>query len=331
MLPERYWHRKHSVAPWGNCKLIGALDHLEVPIPMSMAAAPAPPDALAGPFGYTAMSDATCEHQMGLGAEPLTVRMRMHRRIWGWCLLLRRLGIVATGWRTTMAKRPSQARDSIQLTALKNAVVAPRHAPTQSTPCKDIDSVSGPRPTTIQALHSSLAHWLLLQLLHKWLFQGIRQAPHLDAGVAGEQRHEVAPDWLAAVQTGLCAHLQPERWWQRRIQTDSCSAMHCSSPRQHRPQVPCALRKHGPSCGADVLLHLPTREGSMPCFSMSACTALMASDTTSSQSSQKDSASCSSSNYLTALRAAAKAAQSPESKSTSVSCWWEELLSRRRQ
>ena len=32
----------------------------------------------------------------------------------------------------------------------------------------------------------------------------------------------------------------------------------------------------------------------MPCFSISACTALMASDTTSSQSSQKDSASCAS-------------------------------------
>lgn len=90
-------HRKHSVGPWGNCKLFRALDHLEVPVPMSMAAAPAPPDALAGPFGYTAMSDATCEHEMGLGAEPLTVRMRTHRRIWGWCMLLQLLGILPQG------------------------------------------------------------------------------------------------------------------------------------------------------------------------------------------------------------------------------------------
>ncbi len=66
---------------------------------MSMATAPAPPDALAGPGGYTAASDAT-----------------------------------------TIARRPSQARDSIQLTALKTAAVAPRHALTQSTPCGEDDA-----------------------------------------------------------------------------------------------------------------------------------------------------------------------------------------------
>ena len=38
---------------------------------------------------------------------------------------------------TTMARRPSQARDSIQFTALRTAVVAPRHALTQSTPYGD--------------------------------------------------------------------------------------------------------------------------------------------------------------------------------------------------
>lgn len=43
----------------------------------------------------------------------------------------------------------------------------------------------------------------------------------------------------------------------------------------------------------------------MPCFSISACTALMANDTTSSQSSQKDSASCASGDPLTAQKAAA--------------------------
>ena len=34
---------------------------------MSMAAVPAPPDALAGPAGYTAMSDATCTGKPDLG------------------------------------------------------------------------------------------------------------------------------------------------------------------------------------------------------------------------------------------------------------------------
>lgn len=67
-----------------------------------------------------------------------------------------------------MARRPSQARDSIQLTALKNAVVAPRHAPMQSTPCSAIDSVERSvvaekvSPALLPSLHLVYRRWQLL-------------------------------------------------------------------------------------------------------------------------------------------------------------------------
>ena len=80
-------------------------------------------------------------------------------------LQLQLLGIIATERRTTMARRPSQARDSIQLTALKNAVVAPRHAPTQSTPCSATDSMSSLPLPAAQARHSCPAWTVFVQLL----------------------------------------------------------------------------------------------------------------------------------------------------------------------
>ena len=98
----------------------------------------------------------------------------------------------------------------------------------QSTPC---DAMHGVSSACLPAAHSSLASAILAARARSPSQGDVEKAPHLDAGVAGEQRHEAAPHRLAAIQTGLRAHLQPVRRNQCAFITHRLVAKHTADAR----------------------------------------------------------------------------------------------------
>jgi hypothetical protein len=90
-----------------------------------------------------------------------------------------------------------------------------------------------------------------------------KRAPHLNAGVAGKQRHEVALHRLAAIQTGLCAHLQPASEWHAHLSRTSCRHdISCWCALQHIASVPAAMHEIEVAMGSSYGLHTAPADAS---------------------------------------------------------------------